>query len=393
MYSTEETIIIKYAVSRSIKILVTVFFIPIIIIIRILRPVAYIRIGYFTCERIGHFAYDLGIALAEKELLNDKRVFDLRYLQGKPSNMQLVKMAKRSLYINSWVSYLVYANNLLPGRSHDLIPHRRQCASRDKNGALELTKSKLLFSQEEEGEAIATLKRFGVRYPEDKFICLNVRDSEYFNEDKKSKNFARNTDIKTYEEAALYLANHGYWVIRTGKKVKDSLLIKHKRIIDYAVSDDRSDLLDIWLFSKCYFCISTGTGIDAVADIYRRPLLFVNFIPLTHMITWSRSITASKHLIWKDSGVHLTLSEYLKYHYNDKRIDVVDLDPNEIKSVVMEMIGQLDGTLDYSKEDEENQKIFMQIYMRSKSFHKLNNYIHPNSRISANFIRRDDFLT
>jgi len=139
-----------------------------------LRPVAYIRIGYFTCERIGHFAYDLGIALAEKELLNDKRVFDLRYLQGNPSNMQLLKMAKRSFYISSWVRFLFHANNLFPGRSHDLIPHRRQCASRDKNGALELTKSKLLFSQEED-EVMDLTPKFADSNIENKYSTENTQ--------------------------------------------------------------------------------------------------------------------------------------------------------------------------------------------------------------------------
>ena len=51
-------------------------------------------------------------------------------------------------------------------------------------------------------------------------------------------------------------------------------------MIDYATSDDRSDFLDIWLMANCYFCITTGTGLDEVAGFWGIPSVFVNLLPL-----------------------------------------------------------------------------------------------------------------
>ena len=62
--------------------------------------------------------------------------------------------------------------------------------------------------------------------------------------------------------------------------------ITHNRIIDYANSALKSDFLDVWLMSKCEFCISTSTGFDRVATAFRKPLALVNFMPLAEFETW-----------------------------------------------------------------------------------------------------------
>ena len=45
----------------------------------------------------------------------------------------------------------------------------------------------------------------------------------------------------------------------------------------------RSDFMDIYFGAKCHFFIGVGTGIDAIPDIFRRPILYVNVVPLEHM--------------------------------------------------------------------------------------------------------------
>ena len=53
-----------------------------------------------------------------------------------------------------------------------------------------------------------------------------------------------------------------------GSKVKDKLNTNNPKILDYANMEIRSDFLDIYLASKCKFCISTDYGLDEVMVIF-----------------------------------------------------------------------------------------------------------------------------
>ena len=84
----------------------------------------------------------------------------------------------------------------------------------------------------------------------EKFVCLIVRDSAYLptinNKNKWEYHNFRDSDIDTYEKAALALAEKGYWVFRMGKVVRKPFKADHPNILDYANSNYRSDFLDIW---------------------------------------------------------------------------------------------------------------------------------------------------
>ena len=79
--------------------------------------------------------------------------------------------------------------------------------------------------------------------------------------------------------AALELAKRNYFVIRMGKNVEDQFDIEYPNITDYANSEQRNDFLDIWLMARCQFAISTGTGTDMVTNVFKKPVVYVNFLP------------------------------------------------------------------------------------------------------------------
>ena len=70
----------------------------------------------------------------------------------------------------------------------------------------------------------------------------------------------RDSEISTYVEAAEVLAEMGYTVFRMGALVKETLVSKHPRVIDYATNGMRTEFLDVFLGAYCAFCISTGSG-------------------------------------------------------------------------------------------------------------------------------------
>ena len=57
----------------------------------------------------------------------------------------------------------------------------------------------------------------------------------------------------------------------------------NNKIIDYATNGMRTELLDLFLCSRCEFCISTSLGLDSVIDVFRKPLLITNFTPFSNL--------------------------------------------------------------------------------------------------------------
>ena len=126
---------------------------------------------------------------------------------------------------------------------------------------------------------------------------------------------------------------------------------------------ENNDLLDVWLFANCDFCISTGTGPDAISDTYQRPLLQVNLNPVSNFNSWSDCITVPKYLIWEKNGKFLTLREHLQHHYHDLEqykqagITLKDLSSqDDITEAVKERLERFNRTWVEQKEDNNLQK-------------------------------------
>ena len=88
----------------------------------------------------------------------------------------------------------------------------------------------------------------------------------------------RNIDPNNYLKSLEYLTGLGYYIIRMGKNTKAPISFKSDKFIDYAISDDSDDFLDIWLMANCSFCVTPGTGIDSVSVAFRKPILYLNFL-------------------------------------------------------------------------------------------------------------------
>ena len=224
-----------------------------------------------------------------------------------------------------------------------------------------------------------------------RFICINIRDSAFFDESQTSRHTLRNSNIEDYEAVVKYLLDLGYWVVRMGKKVEKPIDIRDSKLIDYEVDKNRSDLLDVWLCKYCEFIVSTGTGVDSVAMMFKKKIVFVNYIPISHIISWTENITAPKRLFWDESGKELTLTESLDYdigllQYKEEGISVVDLSPGEIKSVVQEMIMRL-NSIPLTSQQIKSQKKFWDIMESHDSYRKYHHSVRdPNVLLANSFI-------
>ena len=180
-----------------------------------------------------------------------------------------------------------------------------------------------------------------------------------------------------------------------GKTVNKKVSINHPKIIDYPFCPDKNDLLDVWLFANCDLCISTATGPDLISDIYRRPILFLNYLPLIDMFSWSKTLNHPKYLVWKATGESLTLEEHLEYkfhrteEYEHLGIQIINLSQEDILMTVKESWSRLEGTWVDTRSDEENQKKFWNILVNHRNSSECHGYIHKEAKISSTFLHNN----
>jgi putative glycosyltransferase (TIGR04372 family) len=372
---------------------------PAVFVLRVIRPLVWVRFGYFTVDRIGHFSFDVEYYLTDRSLdIGDVPAFDIFFFLGSPANTQFARMCKRSIIIFPFVKFLFQANQIIPfGERHQVLPERVATNSRDRSGLLAKVGTRLEFTSKEKKLAKEFLRGIGL-LENDKFICLIVRDSAYLDQVYRDRDWSyhnfRDTKIEDYESVALNLVERGYWVFRMGKVVKSRFAVDHQRVVDYANSEYRSDFLDVWLMAHCHFSISTGVGLDSIADIFRRPIVFVNYLPILDLEAWGVHITTPKHLVWESSQRPLTLQEHLEHasvngnYYKQQGIQINDLQPIEITEAVLEMEARLSKKWVDTPEEVKLQNHFWQQLRNCPQYKEYHGWIHPEARLGAHHLRR-----
>ncbi|WP_061235923.1 TIGR04372 family glycosyltransferase, partial [Leptospira weilii] len=317
--------------------------------VRLVKGWKHIRFGYFGASRIGHFVSDAGIAFSEKKISN---YLDLYFIEKPISNYQWYKMVSRSFHVYPFIKYFYKFDKMIWKNSiHRFEPTGTKHGSRDIHGTLQASSVFMPFSKEEEAFCRNWLYNKG--WKGEKFICLIVRDKAYlqktFNDRSYSYHNYRDSDIRSYRKSVENLNQLDYWVIRMGKIAKQKMNYNHEKFIDYPFLKDKSDLLDIWLMANSFFTITSGTGIDSVSDIYLRPMIYVNFLPLPTLNSWRCSITAPKFLRWKQNKQYLTLNECLEHcylrseKYQEAGIMIENLSSEDISKAVFELESRLRG--------------------------------------------------
>ncbi len=290
-------------------------------------------------------------------------------------NQQLAKMWKRILRVwPAWMlSILRCVNWLIPGGAvHDICDNTQ--GDRDVHNLLDRFPSHLKFTAEEEVRGETGLRVMGIPAGVP-FVCLIVRDSAYLDA-HQSKDWSyhsyRDSNIQNYALAAEELAELGYFVIRMGAKVRETIKSDHPGVIDYAANGMRSDFMDVYLGAKCVFCITSGTGIDALPWIFRRPMVLVNHVPLGYLWTYSsKFIGITRHHFMVQKERELTLMEIFTHgggfgletsYYESKGIQLIENTPEEIRDVAVEMSERLNGTWQPAPNDDALQRRFWEIY-------------------------------
>ena len=332
------------------------------IAIRLIRPVRYYRLGRLPSHEIGHYATNVEVYLCEKgaELNNHTRKsVDIWYRNPTSgvSNQQLDTMWARTIRISDspTIRYADAISRRLPGGAKYSIQHH----DRDAYALFDKMPPHLSFTSGEilEGEKFLDSVR---THPGQKFVCLAVRDSSYKREQFEDRDVAkddyRNNDIDNYQKVAEHLAKDGYLVFRMGAKVERPFVTDSPLVIDYASNGMRSEFLDIYLGANCELFISSVLGIDSIPEIFRRPRVLTNYIPIGNFGKYGpRDLIIPKQYWLKSESRFLRFSEIVastnglgsctsSYEYERTGLKLVENTPQEILDATYELLNRRRGT-------------------------------------------------
>ena len=210
-------------------------------------------------------------------------------------------------------------------------------------------RSKLFeFSDDENSVGLEYLSQYDIN--PDKFVCLLVRNDEYYRSigitghllDRMSY---RNPDPKSYNLAVEYLLDLEYHVIRMGKGFTERFPISHPKFIDYAVSEDRDDFLDIWLVANCCYCFGSSCGLVCLPVIFNNPFLAIDVFPQGRMQSWAaKSIFIPS--VARKNGELLSLRDMVELniigivdrkYYKKIGVEIIHNDAEDILEAVKDM--------------------------------------------------------
>src|SRR3990167_794205 len=323
-------------------------------------PFVKIKFIRLCSDRIGHYAMNTELLLCHLDEIKrkEKKVKYFFYLLNAPiCNVQLHIMWKRVIRILPFTKIIMQVDNVMQFIFRDkyknsaLKKFETGAGNEDVEGYFKKFNTHLSFTNIELQRGRQLLLTLGIPIGA-RYVCLYVRDATYLSRHYPKKDwsyhFYRDCDIQNFSKAALYLANKGYYVIRMGKAVAKAFNIKNPKIIDYAKNQLRSDFLDIYLTAHCQFFISTSAGLDGVAQIFRKPILFVNVAPLQHQLQYwyPCNLFIIKNIFDKTKNHFISLKELdrkilgihnLNKTFEENNWEIVDNNADEILEAVSEM--------------------------------------------------------
>ena len=141
---------------------------------------------------------------------------------------------------------------------------------RDINGVSKKTKSHIKFDDNE----INLGEKFFIDNKINKNpILFFARDAKYRKDQFDSA--YRNSNIEDQSKAIEEMCKNNF-CIRVGSNPEKELKIKNKNFIDYSFSKYQNEFNDLYIISKCKFLVSTGSGFDQLALLFRKPIVYVN---------------------------------------------------------------------------------------------------------------------
>lgn len=200
---------------------------------------------------------------------------------------------------------------------------------------------------------VETCKRILSEYVDiENIVSVHVRDEGFYSWNSSG---TRNAEIRNYEPAFEYLIAQGYSIIRFGDSqmvgVEDMADRLGEKFFDYAHSEIKSEMMDVFLLSHSAFFIGLASGPGVLPSIFKVPTCLINFYnPGLSMHFLPQDQTTFKLLRYKESKDVVPFVSLFQEPFCQNLgladldrlgVELVENDPELILKAVKEFIGNL----------------------------------------------------
>lgn len=374
---------------------------PLLGILRILRPWKMIRVGKLMNSRLGHLMGNSEFWLRKQSLQKENpRELNI-FFSRRPINRQVFIMLKRKMSLWENAVFTDIHDNLRSMMKKSPV----WIEFTDPGfGSFEIwnnTSPQLYFTEEELRKGKEFLNSLGVSQGH-QYICFFVRDKAYMNAMRRNPlrpdlwdyhNY-RNSDVNNYMPAAEFLAEQGLWALRMGKIVEKAIASNNSRIIDYATKF-QSDFADVYLMAHCKFCLGDSAGLFMLSAAFNVPCALANITPLGYAGMSPKDLFIIKKYRHIESGRFLTFREIIARGadtwlmadaFKNAGIEVVENSSDEILDLALEMNERLNGTWKPGDEDDILQERYRALFDPGHPMRRC------PSRVGAMFLRQNKKL-
>lgn len=233
----------------------------------------------------------------------------------------------------------------------------------------------------------AILREMGIPI-NSQFVCIHVRTKGYFKGDEsvhEHRNFSSDSVLKAISE----IVNRGYYCVIMGDVSAPNFIISD-RVKNYAHSQFKSDLMDVFLCANAKFFLGNSSGLFILSTVFGVPCALCNMLPFTCTGFTYRDLSIPKLIRKLSDGSYLNYHEIIRNNitsfrnsiqYMREGVESVSNSEDDILNLVSDMFDRLNGKLSFDVLVSEN-KIFLEKLLP-------NHYCYgTSSHLSPRFIRK-----
>ena len=309
----------------------------------------YIENGYFFKTIGSHYTVDALIKSMKLGLIKKQMLFCKL-----PSQIHLCNkfmITKWSKYINFVDSNIDDQRFLIP--HHIYIPIFNDKFFHSHSSGLKINTiwdkqkkpSLIKFNSQEIISCNSILLKMDVK-KKDWFVTVHLRTSNF-----KGPDTYRDVNINDYKKAFQLIINAGGKIILMGSRGDKSLINFNENFIDYANSQYKSDIMDIFLCSHCKFMFGTSSGLSAISFLFKKPIALTNYLPTSTLYLRKTDLFIPRLLKYKNTNKIVPFSKQFSWPFsfgissghftNIFKVNFISNSEDEIYNVAKEMLEKL----------------------------------------------------
>lgn len=311
--------------------------------------IRYIENGYFLKTIGSHYTVDALIKSMKLGLIKKQNLFCKL-----PPNISLCN----KFIIKKWSKYINFVDYNLNDRNF-LIPHHifipvfnNKFFHSHSSGLIinkiwdKLKKPPLIkFNSKEIIYCNKILLNMGIQ-KNNWYVTVHLRTPNF-----KGSDSYRDVNIDDYKKAFELIINAGGKIILMGSKGDKSLINFDINFIDYANSQYKSDIMDIFLCSNCKFMFGTSSGLSAISYLFKKPIALTNYLPTSTLYLRKTDLFIPRLLKYKNTSKILPFSKQFNWPFsfgissghftNILNVKFISNSEDEIYNIAKEMLEKL----------------------------------------------------